>query len=412
MNGYDPDFSPPRRNPLVLFFAILASFAAGAMLDRVGFLPGSASAPHGLGRTFREAWDIAEAHYVDREKINPENMTEGAIEGMLASLGDVGHTTYLIAEDVKRLESSIQGEMEGIGAHVSMRKGRPTVILAMPNTPADKAGLKAGDAIVDVDGKPTAGMSLQQTVSLVRGPKGTPVKLTILREGETKPLEITVTREKINIPQVTWHQLPGTELAHLGIHEFGKNADEELKKAIAAIREQKLKGIVLDVRGNPGGLKDQAVAVTSEFLSGGNVFIEQNAKGQRKPVPVKPDGVATDIPLCLLIDEGTASSAEILAGAIQDHKRAQLVGTHTFGTGTVLQPFPLSDGSAVLLAVLEWLTPDGRQIWHHGIEPNVEVAMPRDAAILLPEMEDKLTPEELHKTKDVQLLKAIEVLQK
>ena len=214
----------------------------------------------------------------------------------------------------------------------------------------------------------------------------------------------------MSVPDVSWHLLPGEPIAHIAILEFGNGADEQLRAALAQAKSEGAKALILDVRGNPGGLKEQAVAVTSEFLGSGTIFQEQDADGNRVAVPVKEGGSATEIPLCVLIDQGTASSAEILAGAIQDHERGKLIGTRTFGTGTILQPFVLSDGSVVLLAVREWLTPKGRVIWHHGIEPDIEVALPEEAAILLPEEEGSLTAAKLAKSDDKQLLKAYEVL--
>src|SRR5262249_8523499 len=167
---------------------------------------------------------------------------------------------------------------------------------------------------------------------------------------------------KVEVPSVSWHMLPGVPVAHLAIESFGDQTDTQVKAAVADARKHGARGLLLDLRGNPGGLKKQAVEVTSEFLKHGIVFIEQDAQGRRQEVPVIAGGVATEIPVVVLTDEGTASSAEIFAGAVQDHKRGKLVGTHTFGTGTVLEPFPLSDGSAVLLAVAEWLTPSGQVI--------------------------------------------------
>jgi carboxyl-terminal processing protease len=204
--------------------------------------------------------------------------------------------------------------------------------------------------------------------------------------------------------------LPGTPIAHVAIQEFGSEADRQLRAAIRAARAKGAKGLLLDVRGNPGGLKDQAVAVTSQFLTSGNVFLERDAQGRETAVPVEPGGIAPDIPVCVLIDEGTASSAEIFAGALQDHGRAKLVGTHTFGTGTVLKPFLLSDGSAVLLAVLEWLTPNGRLIWHHGIKPDVEVALSNGTPILLPYEETHMDAAALKRSPDKQLLTALHLL--
>jgi carboxyl-terminal processing protease len=193
---------------------------------------------------------------------------------------------------------------------------------------------------------------------------------------------------------------------------ISSRSEPELRAALDEIRDKGARGLILDLRGNPGGLKEQAVAVTSEFLPEGKViFIQQDARGRQEKVLAKGGGKATDIPLVVLIDAGTASSAEILAGAIQDHQRGRLVGTRTFGTGTVLRPYELSDGSAVLLAQYQWLTPNGRKIWHQGIEPDVKVALPEGASILLPEAAAGLDAEALAKSEDKQLLKALEVLQ-
>jgi len=403
-------------SPLTVYLLLLVAFSVGVMSVRLGWLPGGAgSEPPGLGRTFSpfwETWHLVQKYYVDQEAVRPERMTQGAIQGMLASLGDVGHTTYLSAEELSQLKKGLEGELEGIGAQMTVRKRRPTVMVVFAGSPAQEAGLRAGDVIQEVNGKVVTGLPVDRVAAMVRGPAGTEASLQIVREGEPKPLNFRITRRKIDVPSVTWHLLPGRPVAHLAIRDFGKHAHAQLKEALRGITQRKVKGLVLDVRGNPGGLKDQAVAVTSEFLREGNVFIEQDAQGHRTAVPVKPGGEATYQPLVVLIDEGTASSAEILAGALQDHGRAKLVGTRTFGTGTVLKPFLLSDGSAVLLAVEEWFTPKGRQIWHKGIAPDIEVPLPDGATMLLPGAETGLTAEGLAKSKDEQLLKALEVVQK
>jgi carboxyl-terminal processing protease len=236
------------------------------------------------------------------------------------------------------------------------------------------------------------------------------VKINVMREGQAAPVKLTITRGKVEVPSVSWRRLPGAPVAHLAIHGFNKHADAELKQALKELRAAGARGVILDLRGNPGGLKEQAVKVTSEFLTEGTVFIEQDAQGRRKEIPVVPGGAATEIPLVVLIDEGTASSAEICAGAIQDYARGKLVGMPTFGTGTVLEPFRLSDGGAVFLAVAQWFTPKGRKIWHHGITPDFKVELPEGAVILLPETEVSLTAEGLARSQDRQLLKGLEVL--
>ncbi len=404
----------PRVKLVAVYLIALAAFVGGALLERLGWLPG-ASSPNRLLPTFNEAWRVVEKHYVDREAVQPERMreaaTQGAIEGLVNSLGDVGHTTYLTAEEVKQLTNSLEGKLEGIGARITLQAGQPTIVSTMPDSPARKAGIQPGDVILGVNGKTVSGMSLERLVTMVRGPAGSKVTLKLARRGRSTPLDVTLARARVSVPPVTAHLLPGTPIAHVAIQEFGKDADARLRLAIKDMRAQGAKGLIVDVRGNPGGMKDQAVAVTSEFLKDGTVFQERDAAGRVTDVAVKPGGIATDIPMVVLIDGGSASSSEIFAGAIQDYRRGKLVGTKTFGTGTVLRPFELSDGSAILLAVTEWLTPRGRQIWHKGIMPDVTVRLPQGARVLLPEAEAGLDAEALHKSSDKQLLKALEVLQ-
>jgi carboxyl-terminal processing protease len=408
---------PVRSNRLFLLLLLLVAFSLGVQVERRGWLPGSSwREPPEAERTFEpfwETWHLVHERYVDRQNVKDERMMQGAILGMLATLGDVGHTTYLTKEEVQQLESSLRGELEGIGCLISMRKQGPTIRQTMPKSPARKAGLQPGDVLIEVDGKDVHGLSLEQLVQYLRGPAGSAVHLKVLRGDPPKPVDFDIHRAKVDVPDIAWHMLPGQPIAHVAIQNFGAHTDEQLRAAITEARKQGAKGLILDLRGNRGGLKEQAVKVTSEFLKPGElVFIEKDANGKEKPVAVEPEGVARDIPLCVLIDDGTASSAEILAGAIQDYQRGKLIGTTTFGTGTVLGEFKLTDGSAVLLAVDQWLTPKGRQIWHKGIAPDIEVQLPQGAYSLLPESERTLSADALAKSKDTQLLKAIEVLKK
>jgi carboxyl-terminal processing protease len=401
--------------PSTLVVLLFAAFTLGALVDRTGWISGvPRGEPASAGAKFApfwEAWNVVEAKYVDRKAVDPTNMTQGAIRGMLESLGDTGHTSYLTPKEYEELESSLNGHFEGIGALMTIREGRATVSRPMPGSPAEKAGLRPGDVLIEVDGKDVRELPLSKVVEMVRGPAGTTVKLEVLRQGEAKPIELAIKRGKVEIADVTWHMLPGTSIAHVALHSFGEKADEQLKAAVAEARKQGAKGLLLDLRGNPGGLKDQAIAVTSEFLNGGNVFIDVDAQGKQEPVAVTPGGTIQDLPMVVLIDEGTASSAEILAGALQDYHRAKLVGTKTFGTGTVLGQFRLSDGSAIMVAVSEWLTPNGRKMWHEGIVPDEKVALPAGAMILMPEEEENLDAAALAKSTDKQLLRALELLQ-
>jgi carboxyl-terminal processing protease len=397
-----------------VFLLCLFSFGLGVVLDRTGLLPGSSGhEPPGVARTFApfwEAWDLVQKDYVDRDPVKPEHMTQGAIEGMLNSLGDEGHTTYLTRDEFEQMQESIKGTLDGIGARMSLRRHQSIIAGVIPNSPAEKAGLKAGDVFLQVNGKDVADMSLERIATLVRGPAGTEVELKIFRPGESRQIDFKIQRAHVEVPDVSWHMLPGVPIAHVALESFGEKAHDQLQQALEDAKRHGARGVIIDIRGNGGGLRDQAVDVTSLFLKSGDVFIEQDADKKQTKVAVKPGGAWTEMPLCLLTDLGTASSAEIFAGALQDHKRAKLVGTRTFGTGTVLEPRRLSDGSAVLLAVKEWLTPDGRRIWHEGITPDITVTLPEGAAILLPETAGALSAEELAKSDDKQLLQALEVL--
>jgi carboxyl-terminal processing protease len=406
----------PHRAPWLTSPALfLLVFAAGLLFGWSGVFPNPLSRqPAGVERTFTpfwEAWRDVEEHYVDRQAVNRRTMTEGAISGMLDSLGDTGHTRYLSPDDVKRMAKELQGEMVGIGVRIGERQGRTTVVAVLPDSPAQKGGVKPGDVLLKVDDKDLKDKSMAQIVELVQGEAGTEVKLMVGRAGEPEPVTLTLTRAAIHVPDVTLRMLEGRPVAHLAIQSFGQKVDEQLRAALAEARQKGARGLVIDVRLNPGGLKDQAVAVSSEFLKEGDVFIEQDADGRQTPQPVKSGGTATNIPLVVLIDEGTASASEIFAGAIQDHGRGKLVGSKTFGTGTVLEPFPLSDNSAVLLAVAEWLTPKGRRIWHQGIAPDVPVALPPGTAILLPDESGGMSRADLDRSGDKQLVKAVELLE-
>jgi carboxyl-terminal processing protease len=236
------------------------------------------------------------------------------------------------------------------------------------------------------------------------------VILTIQHGDTGKVEDFSLIRERINLQNVTWAKIPGTEFAAIRVSAFSANVSADLKKALQAVEADGAKGIVLDMRNDPGGLLDESVNATSQFLKSGDVLKVKDAKGNVTGIQVKSGGVATDIPMVVLINQGTASAAEILSGAIQDAGRAKLVGETTFGTGTVLNQFPMKDGSALLLATEEWLTPKGRVIWHHGITPDVPVMLPADAIPVSPNQLKTMTAASLQASKDAQFLKALQIL--
>jgi carboxyl-terminal processing protease len=392
------------------------SFASGALAERAGVLPGhrAATEPASVASTFSvfwEAWNLVEKHYVDQSAVVPRSLTYGAIDGMLQSLGDVGHTRFLTPDEAKAERQALSGSVQGIGAEVQMRNGIPVIVAPLPNSPAERAGVVAGDVIHAVDGTSTAGMSIDQVVNLVRGKPGTTVSLTLVHPGATALTTVQIVREQVDFPLVTWAFVPGTRLAHVLISSFGDHTTDQLVTALKAAQAQGATGVVLDLRNDPGGLLDEAVGVVSQFVGSGNALLEQNAQGQQTGVAVKSGGVALQMPLVVLVNEGTASASEVTAGALRDHERAQIVGAKTFGTGTVLSSYTLSDGSEVLLGTDEWLTPNGHTFWKVGIQPDIAVSLPTGGRALTPLEEHAMSPAQLRASSDAQLIAAIDVLQ-
>ncbi len=395
---------------------LIAGVFTGALLHNY-ILPGpypSKAIPREATADFNlmtEAWNAIEQQYVDRTSVRPRNMTYGAISGMVDSLGDTGHSVFLTPEIVRVERTVERGEFAGIGAELRMKNKQAVVVAPMDGTPAQKAGLRPGDIIVRVDGQNVEGLPLPEIVGKITGPAGTRVSLTLKDPLTGKERAIEITRANIPIRSVTWSWLPDTDLAHVRIALFSKGTSRALEEALDEIDQRGAKGVVLDLRNDPGGLLDMAVGVASQFLKQGNVLQEKNAKGKVRPVPLDAGAKKCALPLVVLINSGTASAAEIVAGALQDSKRATLVGETTFGTGTVLKTIPLSDGSALQLAFLEWLTPKGRTIWHKGITPDVAVLLPAETVPLVPEAEQGMTAAALRMSKDRQLLRAINILQ-
>jgi carboxyl-terminal processing protease len=410
---------PRRIRTLVLLTLVLLALGlgvvGGVLLDRrvlIAFVPPS-NIPADAVDSFQlmaEAWNVIQEVYVDRPAIQARRLTYGALTGMVDALGDTGHSRFLSPERVEANRTFAQGQFEGIGAYVEMKDGHIVIAAPMDGSPSQQAGLRAGDVILKVDGENVASLPLDEVVRRIMGPEGTSVTLTILSHDTGQARDVTLVRARITLHNVVWQQLPGTTAAHVRLVAFSHGVTEDLQKTLQEIQQQGLTQVILDLRNNPGGLLDEAIGTTSQFLGSGNVLLEKDAQGQVKPVPVREGGVALEMPLAVLINQGTASAAEIVAGAFQDAGRAKLVGETTFGTGTVLGEFGLSDGSAMLLAVQEWLTPEGRVIWHQGIVPDEVIVLPATARALHPETEADLTPDQLQASEDVQLLRALDLL--
>jgi carboxyl-terminal processing protease len=357
-----------------------------------------------------EALKIIDDHWVRRSQLNPTDLSYGAVNGLVNALGDPGHTTFLTPDEVKSENDALSGQIIGIGIYLGLQGGAPFVQSVVSGSPAAKAGVVSGDRIIAIDGTNVETLSLEEIARLVRGTEGSQVTVTVIHPNANTPLNITITRAKIRVPAVTWAMLPGTSFADIRIAEFSSGTTDQFVSAVRGARQAGAKGIVLDLRNNPGGYVDDAVGVSSQFLGSGNVYIRRTADGTQIPVPVKAGGIAMDIPLVVLIDYGSASSAEITAGALQDAKRGPLVGTRTYGTGTVLNTFGLPDGSAIRLGVEEWLTPGGRAIFPNGIQPDQEVDLDGDIRPLEPDGLRSMTADALQASGDTQLLQAIQDL--
>jgi carboxyl-terminal processing protease len=360
--------------------------------------------------TFWQAWDIVHDKFIDRDALDETDLEYGAIRGMISALGDEGHTTFMTPEELDRQRTDISGKFSGIGALLGVKDGLPIIVAPFDGSPADLAGVAAGDIIMEVDGEDVTAWSLSDIVDNIRGTEGTEVTLSLLRPEEGESLEIPITRGEITVPAATWAMLPGTDVALIRLSQFSANAEEELVTAIREAEDAGTGSLIVDVRNNPGGLLEQAIRVTSQFLEDGYVLQQEDAQGNREPYPVQPGGLATDIPMVVLINQGSASSSEIFAGAIQDHERGTLVGETTFGTGTVLQPFVLDDGSGLMLGTSQWLTSDGRLIRKQGINPDITVELPLTTDLLQPREVEDLTAADLLEIEDDQLLKALELL--
>jgi carboxyl-terminal processing protease len=313
-------------------------------------------------------------------------------------------------EELARQRSDVSGKFTGIGAYVGVRDGLPTIVAPFEGSPAEKAGILAGDLIIEVNGEDVTSWPLGDVVDNIRGEEGTDVTLTVLRPEEGESAEITITRGEITVPAATWNMLPSTQVAMIRLSQFSANALSELTTAIREAEAAGATALIVDVRNNPGGLLEQAVKVTSQFLNGGNVVQQEDALGNRRAYPVLPGGLARDIPMVVLINEGSASSSEIFAGAIQDYDRGVIIGETTFGTGTVLEPFVLDDGSGLMLGTSQWLTAEGRLIRKQGIDPDLTVELPIDADLIYARDIEEMTVADLLESEDLQVLEALIVL--
>ncbi|MFO0764452.1 MAG: S41 family peptidase [Patescibacteria group bacterium] len=399
INSYPPVTPPVTPKPQKPWINMLVIFGVGLLL---GAAAGKASSPSnagssasstamysgsvlGIGQSapnsidkdidFKQFWDVwsklKEKYY--KNDVSDKQMFYGALQGLASSMGDP-YTMYFDPKEANDFQNALSGTFSGIGAEIGLRDDHITIIAPLPETPAERAGLKAGDIVVDINGTSTVGMGVEQAVSLIRGEKGTKVKLKIYRQSNKKdPFDVELTRETIQVKsvRVKWQD---KNIAVIEVTNFNTDTKEGFDKAVSEVLKKDPKGIILDLRNNPGGFLDTAVAMAGEWLATDSVVVKERRQGQIIE-QLRSTGKARlrGIPTVVLVNQGSASASEIVSGALQDTKSATVVGMKTFGKGSVQDYLNLSDGSALKVTIAEWLTPSGRTINKTGLEPDVLV---------------------------------------
>ncbi len=314
-----------------------------------------------------DVWKALGKNYVDKSKLDAKKLSQGAAKGMMEALGDP-YSIYVDPDMYKLEKSSLQGKYQGIGAYVGVRDKQLTIISPIAGSPAEEAGLKPGDKILEIDGKTTEGMTATEAALKIQGPAGTTVKLLLQHVGETKPFEVSIVRREITIKTVDWEKRD--RIGYIKLTGFLQKTDGELLAALKFLETGGIDGIVLDVRNNPGGLLESAILIASQFLSEGVVVDVVDSQGNHKPEQVRRTGYVTKLPLVVLVNNGSASASEVLAGALQDYGRAKLAGKQTYGKGSVQLISNLKDGSALHMTIARWYTPKGRPIDGVGLKPD------------------------------------------
>ncbi|MBI4318626.1 MAG: S41 family peptidase [Chloroflexi bacterium] len=381
-----------------------ASYFGGWEQGRRATSPATASAamPSGTSaaeigdafNVFWEAWSLVEKEFYKPDAVDAKKMTYGAVKGMLEALGDP-YTSFATPAHAQINDEDIRGSFDGIGVVVEMRDKRLTVVAPQEDGPGAKAGVKPGDIIVRVDDKEITNMTLLEAVSLIRGPRGTKVRLTIIRTDERAPIVIEVTRAQIRVVNVRTKNLEDG-IAYVKLNGFAATTSRELAQTLRQIVDQKPKALIFDLRNNPGGLLSTSVDIASLFLREGVILYEEHRDGSSTPFYARRNAVAPDVPMIILVNKGSASASEIVAGALQDHGRAILIGEPTFGKDSIQNVHELSDKSSVRITIARYSTPKRQDFHEKGLQPDIEI---------------KLTEDDLKNDRDPQLQRAIEFLQ-
>lgn len=403
----------PRKTPkkilvlALLIFVLSLGFGAGFTIGKTkSAQDGSSNISQIIGLSkllsreptfdlLEEGLAIINQKYVDSKVVSKEDLIYGAMKGIVDALGDP-YSVFMPPQDAKTFKEDVNGKFEGIGAEIGMQNDALTVISPLKNSPAERAGLKVGDKILYVDDKETKDLSLDQAIKIIRGPKGTKVVLTVRREGSGSNLEISIVRDTIKIPNLKW-EIKDDNIAYISLYQFTETASEDFADISREIINSKTERLILDLRNNPGGFLEVAVDIAGWFLEKGLVVVTEDhgGKGENKIYSADGSAALKDYPLVVLVNKGSASASEILAGALRDHRSVKLLGEKTFGKGSVQELANLSDQSSIKITVAKWLTPKGMSIQDNGLEPDIKVEM---------------TQEIFDKEGDIQLKKAIEVI--
>ena len=359
---------------IVSILLLLMAFGAGCLIN-LGPAPSG-----GLDvNLIEQAWNIINRNYVEPAKIDQTKLSQGAVNGVVQALEDP-YSYYLSPEDNKLTQGNFQSSFGGIGATISMNKDRqPVVVGTIENSPSANAGIKNGDIILAVNDKSTEGLAVDQVVMQVRGPIGTTVKLTVLHEGQSAPVDIEIVRAEIN-PTTVSYRMEG-DIAYIKLINFYERTNAELETALQTLDVKNARGIILDLRDNLGGYVNVMVDIASHFIKEGVIITLRDNQGKTTSQSVNPNGTFTGLPMVVLVNQYSASASEVLSGALQDYHRATIAGTVTYGKGSYDSFYDLSDGSAIYLTIGRWLTPSGREIEGKGITPDQVLSQTGDAAI-------------------------------
>jgi len=363
----------------------LITFATGFWLGRSGIIDAFSNVssvinqetnkPDGVDFSlFWDTWKAVEKKFAGKESLNAQDMVYGATAGMVEALDDP-YTTFMNPQETEKFTTDISGSFEGIGAEIGIRENFPVIIAPLAETPAEKAGVMSGDRILKVDDTVVIDLPIDKIVDMIRGPKETEVTLTVIHKGADNSEEISITRGTIDVPSLRWEMLEDN-IALIHFYQFSADADREFKKAINEAIQQEMSGLILDLRNNPGGYLEVATEISSQFVDKGKVvLIEEYANGERKEHKSSGGNILKDYPSVILVNEGSASASEIVAGALRDHNGILLVGQKTYGKGSVQELENLKGGSSLKVTVAKWLTPSGMCINKEGLKPDIEVEL-------------------------------------